>query len=746
MMRARKERWAGRPWVSGLLLVLLLAPALAWGETGAALKAYGLGDKLYRQGRKAAARQGFTKAVRLAPDNKGMRTRLAWLLLELKEPAAAREHFQQLLQRPPVAKDVYLGAALSEQQLGHQAAAWALLAQGRQKWPQDRDLLRLQAELGAGWPGKEAEVLAAYQQLQQLDPGNPHWRQGHQETARRLAQRRYRDATAALARQDRSAALQALADCVRWDPEQVGYRTHYAWLLLESEQPAAAAAQFEAVLQQDPAKQDAYLGLTLARSAQNNPAGAIDAAQDGLIRFPEDKGLLEVLAAVAARQPTTRELALATYERLTALEPDNPRWLREQANIYLAQGRVNQAERLYQRLAAAAPPDPEAALELARLQAEAEAFGLAAQSYLRALAAVPANQAAREGLRAMERLLQPQVQTTVGFLEDSDNFHRFVVYSGFRHYLTPTLRLAGGYGYLAYNMSNDPLRGRFLERSVHRHVLPLQLQFRPYRRWVWEAVAAFNDYGRWGQTAAALVGSYAQITPRTGAALSYNFHDLIDYYGAFRGPWGHLLEDFAGYGRYRYWVIDPVALWSQNLYGASSTQAVTRHIKAHTVSFWGYQNLWSPVTVSLYGFLSPLSDSNFRYSLGTTLTWRLATDPLFKLKYSFFYLDYRYRSASLANLPPGAAALYWDPEAFKNHSWGFVLEKNWGPRLKFAWESDLLYCPGSSNPGMLHLAEINVLLTEALSFRAIGSYLNSNDQDNTSYQLRQISGSLTYRF
>lgn len=725
---------------------LLLMPGVAGATEAAALKAYGLGEKYYGSGNLTAARREFTKAVQLAPRNKGMRTRLAWLLLELREPAAARSHFQILLQQPPVAKDVYLGAALSEYQLGQGAAAAAILARGRQYWPTDPDLLRLQAEILIHQPGKGEEALALYQQLQRLEPANPQWSQRRQDLAQKLAQQRYNDALAVLSRGERIQAQRLLASCLQLAPENIGYRTHYAWLLLENQEPEAAAREFTEVLQRDPTKQDAYLGLALAQAARHDFTASLETAKAGLVRFPEDKALLEVLAATAARQPTTRNLALTTYARLAALEPQEPKWLRRQADIYLAQGQINRAERLYKRLADTAPPDPEAALELARIQAAAEAFGLAAKYYRQALQAQSENQAAQEGLAAMERLLRPQIQGLVNFSEDSDSFRRLGVYSGFRSYLTPTLRLAGGYSYLTYDMGNDPARGRLRERAAHRHVLPLQLHFLPHRRWVLEAGAAFNDYGRWGQTAAALAGTYWQITPQTGASLSYSFHDLIDYYGPFRGPYGHFLEDFAGYGRYRYWVTDPVAFWSQNLFGASSTQAITRHIKAHTVSWWGYQNLWSPLTVAFYGFLSPISDSNFRYSLGTTLTWRLAADPLFKLKYSFFFLDYRYQSAALAGLPPGAAALYWDPSAYKNHSWGIVLEKNWGQWAKFALESDLLYTPGSSSPGMLHLVEFNFLLTDTLSLRLLGSYLNSNDRDDTSYQLRQISGSLTYRF
>lgn len=735
-----------RHWVKLLFLWLLLCPgAVAAAET-AALKAYSSGERFYRAGNLTAARREFARAVQLAPRNQGMRTRLAWLLLELGDPAAARSHFRQLLQQPPAAKDVFLGAALSEQRLGRSEAALAILAAGRRQWPHDPGLLRLQAEITASLPGRGEEALALYQQLQQLEPANPWWPQRRQELTRQVAQQRYQRALASLARNDQIRALQDLAACVQLAPENVGYRTHYAWLLLKTQQPEEAAQHFAKVLAREPNKQDAYLGLALARADQQDIAGAIEAAQTGLARFPQDKALLEILAVQAARQPATRELALATYEQLAALEPGEPQWRRRQADIYLAQGQVNKAERLYKQAVAATPPDPEAALELARLQAEAEAFGLAARYYRLAAAAAPANRQAQEGLAAMERLLRPQLQGVAGFLEDSDNFRRLAFYSGFRTYLAPTLRLAGGYGYLTYRMSNDPSRGRLQERAVHRHVLPLQLHYRPLRRWALDLGAAFNEYGRRGQTAAAQVATYWQITPQTGWSFNYSFHDLIDYYGPFRGPWGHFVEDFAGYGRYRYWVVDPAAFWSQNLFGTSSTQAVTRHIKAHTVSFWGYQNLWSPLTISLYGFLSPISDSNFRYSLGTTLTWRLAVDPLLKVKYSFFYLDYRYSSASLAGLPAGAAALYWDPGAFKNHAWGLVLEKNWRQWAKIALESNLLYTPGGSAPGMLHLAEVNLLLTEAWSFRVLATYLHNHDQDDTSYQLRQISGSLTFRF
>ena len=187
-------------------------------------------------------------------------------------------------------------------------------------------------------------------------------------------------------------------------------------------------------------------------------------------------------------------------------------------------------------------------------------------------------------------------------------------------------------------------------------------------------------------------------------------------------------------------------MWAQNIFGASSTQAVTNHIRAQEPAFWGYKTFFSRLTVSAYGSISPYNDDNLRKSLGTTFSYLTWMEPLLKLKYSFFYLGFRRHSADLADLPSGSAPLYWDPIGFKNHSWGVVFEKNWAGRFKLALEGDMLYTPGAPSTGSLVFLEADVLLTKNLAWRTIGFYLNSVDRDKTSYQVRNVSTGLSFRF
>ena len=189
-----------------------------------------------------------------------------------------------------------------------------------------------------------------------------------------------------------------------------------------------------------------------------------------------------------------------------------------------------------------------------------------------------------------------------------------------------------------------------------------------------------------------------------------------------------MLDDFAEFERYRYLVIDPVSLWSSNIFGASSTQAITHRIQGHEFSFWGYQNFLSRLTLSLYGSWGRPHRWQQSVSGGATLTCRILQDPLVKAKYSFFYIDYRSPSASLANLPSWSAPLYWDPQGFKNHSVGIVFEQNWAKKFKLAWETDMLINQGADTPGFLGLVELDYLLTSNIVLRVVGSYSHSVDQ------------------
>lgn len=731
-----------------LPLVMFILPGYAAAQS-AALQAYQRGAQLERQGRPAEAIRAIQQAVAAAPTNRGMRTHLAWLLLNQDRPQEALPHFERLAAAAGTDKNIAMGLAITYLKLQQPAQAVAMLDRALIFSPDDEKVLKLLGEALLSRRETAERAWQVFSRLAQRFPNNPEWQRRREEAARLTAHYYYEKALAALREGNQPAALQALAASVRFEAANVGYRTHYGWALGEADNWASAIPEFRRVLQLDPDKHDAHLGLAQGLFSTGAYAAAQEAAAAGLARFPDDIGLLTIMAESLAATAATRKEAIPYYEKLLVLQPEDNKTMVRLARLYIEIEDLNAGQRLLEKVVARAPDYSPAHYTLGQINLWADAYGIAADHFRQVVLQQPENQEARKKLAEAETFLKPQIQFQGGFSEDADTFRHAYVFTGTRYYLTPTVRLETGYGYMTYGMGNDPRVGRLLERAAHRHVLPLTLSYRPHRQWALEVGGAWNDYGIWGTTGNARAGVFYQATPHTGLSLSYAYHDMIDYYGPFKGPYGRMLDDFAEFARFRYLLIDPVSLWSSNIFGASSTQAITQGIQIQELSFWGYQNFLSRWTLTLYGSGGILTDGNHRTYGGTTLTCRLWLDPLVKAKYSFFFMDYRQRSAALANLPQGYAQLYWDPNAFKNHSVGLVFEQNWAQRFKLAAEADMLINQTNGAPGFIGLVELDYLLTNNIALRLIGSYLNSNDRDNgidTSYQARNIFGGVSFRF
>jgi tetratricopeptide (TPR) repeat protein len=491
---------------------------------------------------------------------------------------------------------------------------------------------------------------------------------------------------------------------------------------------------------------EAILGVAAEHMDRGETAMALAAIAQGLARHPGDPRLLERQADIYATQTFMRPRAADLYRRLLVQRPNDLALKNKLANVCLALRQTGQAEKLFQEALAADPGNPEAHLGLARLYLKSAFFTLAREHFAQVRARQPENREAQTGWEQTGGLVTPQIHTLTSFFEDSEGFRRYSAWSGFRAYLTPRLRLYSGYGYLTYNSGPGPFRGNQAGQSLHRHVLPLILQYRPIRPVLAELGMAGNDYGRWGQSVTTRAAAYWQATPGTGVSLSYSYYDIIDFFGPFRGPWGLYFDDFTGYGRYRYQVVNPIGLWAQGYFGAifSNTLAVTQKIRAHDVTFWGYQALGPRLIFSALGSWDFISDGNFRQIMGGMVQYRILSDPLLKFKYSLYYGDFQKRAIDLA--PPGAGAPYTDFHHLKYHSWGVVLEKNWRDRAKLAIESNVTYNQVGNGPGVNVLVELNYLLTSHLSLRAVGFYANSMLQGGISYQVRSVSGGLSYRF
>jgi tetratricopeptide (TPR) repeat protein len=531
---------------------------------------------------------------------------------------------------------------------------------------------------------------------------------------------------------------------------------------------------------------EAILGLAAQQMNRGEAAVALATIAQGLARHPDDPSLLERQADIYATLPFMWPRAADLYRRLLVQRPGDLALKNKLASLYLALGQIAQAERLFQKVLAAKPDNVEAHLGLGRLYLRSAFYTMAQYHFERALNKMPDSQGAREGLKQTQGLITPQLQALAGYFEDSAGFRRNFLYSGYRLYLNPRLRLYGGYGYLSYSSGPALFPKSNLGRALHRHVLPLILQYRPVRTLFLELGGAFNDYARWGQSGTGRAGVYWQATPGTGLSLAYSYYDVIDFLGPFRGPWGLVFDDFSSYGRYRYAITNPIGLWSQTFFGAvaANTVAVTEKIRAHEGSFWGYQALGERIILSAGGIFSTYNDGNQRIILQPTIQFRVLQDPLLKIKYSFAYGNYSHSAADLAlagtaplgqlgsrsggqlgsrsggqlrsrsgglltrAVSAGLASPYVDFHALKYHACGAVFEKNWGSRAKLVLESNFVCSREESDPyvkGVNALVEINYLLTYHLSLRAVGFYYYAAGLGSI-YQVRSVSGGLSYRF
>jgi len=493
---------------------------------------------------------------------------------------------------------------------------------------------------------------------------------------------------------------------------------------------------------------EAILGLAARHMDRGEAAVALATIAQGLAQHPGDPRLLERQADIYATLPFLQRQAAEIYKLLLVQRPGDLALTNKLATTLLALRRLGQAEKLFQEVLAIEPNNVEAHLGLGRLYLKSAFYTLAQYHFDRALRGMPDNQEARMGLKEVQGLTAPQLQALAGHFEDSAGFRRNFLYSGYRLYLHPRLRLYGGYGYLSYSSGPALFPKSSLGRALHRHVAPLVLQYRPVRTVFLELGSAYNDYARWGQSGTVRAAAYWQATRGTGLSLSYSYYNVIDFFGPFRGPWGLYFDDFSAYGRYRYMITTPIGLWAQGFFGAvtANTRAVTQKIHTHEGSFWGFQALGERILLSGVGIFSSYNDGNQRIILGPAIQFRVLMNPLFKIKYFFAYGNYSQQAADLA--PAGAAPPYVDFHALKYNSWGAVLEKNWGSRAKLVLESNFICSRQGNNPwvkGVNVLAEVNYLLTDHLSLRAVGFYYHSAAPGLT-YKVRNVSAGLSYRF
>ncbi|MBN1558058.1 MAG: tetratricopeptide repeat protein [Lentisphaerae bacterium] len=292
----------------------------------------------------------YRRALQARPDDTAAARGLVRLLIERGREAEALDAARAALDANPDDPELLFARAELESRLERPAAAVATYSRLLRIEPENDEARRLKAEQLAlmardAPPDAAVELLA---EAARLSPGDPALRAAY---------------IIALVQADRQAeALVEFATYPDAESAPPGLDLAVAHCYYDAEQYGAADTFYARVLEAEPANRDAALGRirTAARLGDNDTARTlIDAA---LADRPYD---IDVLFEKARLHETAQQYAAAleTYDRILALNPDNPKAVQAQQAVF---ERVASAEAETEP-----PPAAEDAAALAAAEAEA---------------------------------------------------------------------------------------------------------------------------------------------------------------------------------------------------------------------------------------------------------------------------------------------------------------------------------------------------------------------------------------
>jgi putative PEP-CTERM system TPR-repeat lipoprotein len=368
-------------------------------------------------GELADAENLLNQALKLAPDDAGLRRQYAGLQLQRRAPAKTLETLRPLLESGKADVETLLTAGKAQLMLGNFEGADQAFAAAAKQRPDDAKtqaalaLAALVRDGSAPGGASRAKADAALVQLRELaakDSGNSY------DLMLVNALMRRQDLPGALAALDRLAPK--MKDSAV--PEGLRGRIH-----LVRKDAAAAQRSFEAALKADAGYLPALLGLVAIDLQAKRSDAAIKRLEDFIAsqkhapqarlalaelllqtRAPTER-VTELLSTGVREEPTEAPLRLALIDHLlrsgdtakaaqaaqeaTAALPENPDLLERLARTQLAAGDKAQAGKTYARLTSLAPTRAYGWLGLAQLRYMAEDWAGAEREVKRALEAEP---------------------------------------------------------------------------------------------------------------------------------------------------------------------------------------------------------------------------------------------------------------------------------------------------------------------------------------------------------------------
>ncbi len=204
----------------------------------------------------------------------------------------------------------------------------------------------------------------------------------------------FRRAQSAQQEGDQAKALEFAQRAWGREPQNWQYAEFLAWRYLEADRPEKALELFQQIGQQQPTA-TALTGQVTALTRLDRRQAALKLLASHLAAHPQDAATLRLAADLAAQETATQEQALAYYQRLAALTPQDQDIRRRLVELYIALGRFAAAIPLQEQVVADDPENVQALHQLALLYAWQQDHQAAVPIYQRLLERAAADQALR---------------------------------------------------------------------------------------------------------------------------------------------------------------------------------------------------------------------------------------------------------------------------------------------------------------------------------------------------------------
>lgn len=335
-------------------------------------------------GELAEAENLLNQALKLAPEDGGLRRQFAGLQLQRRSPAQTVETLKPLLDSGKADAETLLLAGKAQLMQGNFEAADQAFGAAAKLRPDDaktQAALALSAIVRDGvTPGGsgKAKAEAALGQLRELaakDSGSNY------DLMLVNALMRRQDFGAALA------ALDKLAPKMKDSPVPDGLRGR---ILLVRKDSAGAQAAFEAALKADAGYLPAVLGLVTLDMQAKRPEPAIKRLEGFIASQPRSPQARLALADLLVQTRAPAERVTEVLAAGVRAEPSEPALRLAQIDHQLRQGNTAAAAQAAQEAAAALPLNPDLLERLARTQLASGDKAQAAKTYARLTALAPA--------------------------------------------------------------------------------------------------------------------------------------------------------------------------------------------------------------------------------------------------------------------------------------------------------------------------------------------------------------------